>query len=212
MTNLQVRINKGDPDIQYDESGADYLLLDLTNDYLIWTAGSSDVADGEDEPTQAELNVASTIISDIADVTVEHCLAFDYDASLLFEVEGMGENKQYVFCFSFDGDTATEPQLEAWDDDTHATTDNHVLGNGTPANSMVKAKATTTNPPGEGWTTAPIAGSSNVLLLNEGNGAITLASGETRRDLYANIKIIIPTGYSTPGAETFTLTVRFTWN
>ncbi len=211
-TNLELRINNGDPDIQYDESGADYRLLDLTNDYLIWTAGNSAVADGQDEPTQAELNIASSIISESVDVTVAKCLMFDYDVNLLYEVQGMGDNKKYVFCFSFDGDTASEPQLEVWDDDTHSSTDKHVLGAGTPANSMVKAKATTSSLPGASWTTAPIAGSSNVLLLNEGNGAIIFASGETRRDLYANIKIIIPTDYSTPGVEGFVLTCRFTWN
>ena len=128
------------------------------------------------------------------------------------EVKGMGENKQYVFNFSFDGDTATEPRLEAWDDSTHTSIDAHVLGNGTPANSMLKAKATAYALPGAGWAGTPIAGVANYVLLNAGMGAIELGTGETSKELYANIKIVIPASYPTPAVETFVLTCRFTWN
>jgi len=215
-TNLTFRVNKGDPDISYGETGADYIDVDLINDYLIWTAGSDDVKAGEAEPSQDELNQASTIITD-ADVKVAHCLLFDYDGDggngILEEVEGMGENKRYVFAFSFDGATATEPQLEAWDDSNHNSVDKNVLGVETGEDSFVKAVCTTLGDPGAGWegtAVASIAGT-DVLLLNNGNGALNApATGETT-ELYANLAIVIPANYDTPAVETFVLTVRYTY-
>lgn len=210
-TNLTLRVNKGDPDISYGETGADYLDLNLTNDYLIWTAGSSAVADGEDEPTENELNNASTIIDESSDVEVEHCLAFDYSGNILEEVEGIGENKRFVFAFSFDGATANEPQLEAWDDSNHNTVNKNVLGVETGIDSFVKAVCTTLGLPGASWSGTAIAGN-DVLLLNNGNSALSeLATGETSQELYANIKIVIPTDYDTPAVESFVLTVRYTY-
>jgi hypothetical protein len=219
MTNLVVRINYIDPDIAYGATGAGYINMDLTNDYLIWTSGSDVVEDlMTHEPTVDELNEASTIIDDSVAVTVPMCLLMDYSHNVggsyyTHEVLGMGDNKQYVFDFSFDGATATEPLLEAWDDATHITVNAHVLGNGTPANSMVKAIATTYALPGALWAGIPIAGSSNKLELNDGNGALDpLATGETSHEIYANIKIVIPANYPNPAVEEFVLSVRYTWN
>ena len=216
--NLTIRINDTDADLAYGESGAGYVDLDLEHDYLIWTAGSDDVKDGEDEPTAEELNEASTLIDDSVETQVTHALLFDYSVNELKEILGMGENKKYVFCFSFDEDTATEPQLEAWDDDNHNTKSKHVIGNGTPANSMVKAICTTGSLPGADWaksggTHVELAGneSGNVVKLNDGLGAIEVASGETK-ELYANIAIVIPADYATPAIETFTLTCRYSWS
>jgi hypothetical protein len=217
MTNLVMRVNYVDADLAYGDTGAGYIVMDLTNDYLIWTAGSDVVEDlMTHEPTASELNEASTIIDDI-DTMIPLCLLMDYSHNVgglyyTHEVKGMGENKQYVFNFSFDGDTATEPRLEAWDDSTHTSIDAHVLGNGTPANSMLKAKATAYALPGAGWAVTPIAGVANYVLLNAGMGAIELGTGETSKELYANIKIVIPASYPTPAVETFVLTCRFTWN
>ena len=208
MTNLTLRVNIGD-EIEYGGTGANYLDVNLTTDYFIWTAGSDDVKDGEDEPTQDELNQASTII-DSSDVTIAHCLLFDYSAGLLDEVEGMGDNKRYVFCFSFDGATATEPQLEAWDDSNHNSTDKNVLGVETGEDSFIKAICTTLGSPGASWAGTAIAGT-DVLLLNNENGALDApATGETT-ELYANCKIVIPANYDTPAIETFVLTVRYTY-
>jgi len=210
MTNLILRVNNGDPDIAYDETGATFVDIDLTNDYLIWTAGSNAVKDGEDEPTQDELNQAYSII-DTVDVDVAHCLLFDYSTSKLDEVEGMGENKRYVFCFSFDGATANEPQLEAWDDSNHDSVDKNVLGVATGEDSFIKAVCTTLGLPGADWAGDPIAGT-DVLLLNNGNGALdALETGESSQELYANIKVVIPANYDTPAVETFVLTVRYTY-
>ena len=64
MTNLTLRVNNSDPDIAYGDTGATFVNVNLTNDYIIWTAGSSDVADGQDEPTETELNQAYSVITD----------------------------------------------------------------------------------------------------------------------------------------------------
>lgn len=218
-TSITLKINDLDADLAVGDSGASFVDVDLTHDYIIWTAGSDDVKDGEDEPTQDELNQASTLISDSVETQVAHSLLFDYSALELKEIIGMGENKRYVFAFSFDGDTATEPQLEAWNDSNHNSTSKNVLGASTPADSMVKAVCTTGALPGADWaksggTHIELAGSgaSNIVKLNDGNGAITLLSGEVSRELYANIAIVIPVGYATPAIETFVSTVRFSWS
>ena len=220
-TNLTIRANYVDADLAYGASGAGYIDIDLDNDYIIWTEGSTIVKDlMTHEPTESELNEASIIIDEDDDKEAPLCLLMDYShdvggAYYTHEVKGIGENKRYVLCFSFDGATANEPQLEAWDDSNHDSTDKHVLGNGTPASSMVKAICTTDSLPGASWAGTAIAGSdsSRVVLLNAGNGALgDVPSGETYHNLYANVKIVIPQDYATPAIESFVLTARYTWN
>ena len=211
-TNLTVLFNKVDADVSYETTPANYISGDLVNDYVVWTAGSAAVASGEDEPSTSELNAAATIISPSADVEVAHCLVFDKDDGLgtLREVVGMNENKRYVFGFSFDAATASEPQLEAWDDDTHTTTDNNCLGGLSGYDSFVKATVTTYNLPA--WPGTSIAGSSSVLLLNAGLGGLDdVPSGQTTQELYANVRVIIPTAFPNPAFETFVLTCRYSY-
>lgn len=212
MTNMDFLINYVNPEVKYETTPADYILVDLVNDYLIWTKGDAIVKDlMTHEPTSSELNAAATVIDESLAVIVALCLLMDYShdiggAYYTHKVLGMGENKQYVYCFSFDDDTATEPQLEAWDSALHTTILKNVLGLGTAIDSMVKAVCTTNTLPGSDWAGAPLAGASNVLLLNDGNGALVSAA-----DLYSNLKIKIPAAYATPAVETFILTVRYTY-
>lgn len=216
MTNVEFYINVGDADIAYGETGADYLLVDLINDYLIWTAGDNTVKDGmTTEPSETQLTNASPIISATVPVQVLKCLLMDYSGigvNCLREVIGMGEdNKRYSFLFHFDGATATEPQLEAWDDDTMLTITNKVLGGAeespieNPEDSMLLGVCSTTDPVGEDWG-APLAGDGEtyVLPLNQGDGALTEA-----KDLYANLKIVIPANFAYPAIETFSLVIRY---
>lgn len=209
-TTLTFSVNYIDADVNYATTPADYIDVDLTNDYLIWTAGSSEVTDlMTNEPTQDQLNAAATIISDTVPVTIALCLLMDYSHNVggsyyTHKVIGMGENKRYVFAFRFDNVTATIPRLEAWDDSDHDSSGNHCLGNGTPASSFVKAVKTTDALPGTDWAGTPIAGASNYVELD--SAALTGA-----KELYANIKLVIPAGYSTPAQETFVLTTRYTY-
>lgn len=217
-TALTVRVNYVDADVAYITTPADFIDMDLTNDYLVWTEGDATVKDlMTHEPTADELNAAASVIDPAVDVTVAKCLLMDYSHNVggsyyTHLIKGMGENKRYVFCFSFDGATATEPQLEVWDTSAHTTSNNNVLGAGTPANSMVKGVCTTASSPGASWVGASLAGSSNVLLLNDGSGAIDgPESAEATEDLYSNLKIVIPAAYSTPAAETFVLSIRYAY-
>src|SRR3989304_1213544 len=208
-TNLLARVNYIDADIAYIVTPADYITLDLVNDYLIWSKTLADLM--THEPTADELNTAAEIIDPSLAVTVTKCLLMDYshDVSGSYYthlVKGMSENKRFVYCFSFDGATATEPQLEAWDTSAHITYIKNVLGLGTPINSMMKGVCTTTTLPGAGWNGTALAGGSNILLLNDGSGALGVA-----KDLYCNLKIVIPAAYSTPAAETFVICVRYTY-
>lgn len=217
-TDLTVLVNYVDSAVSYETTPADYIAMDLDNDYLIWTEGDATVKDlMTHEPIASELNTAATRIDPDDPKEVAKCLLMDYShdvggAYYTHLVKGMNENKRYVFAFSFDGATASEPQLEAWDDSDHDSANNHVLGNGTPASSFIKGVCTTSSLPGASWAGSAIAGASNVLQLNDGNGALSaLASGETSQELYCNLKIRIPAAYATPASETFILTIRYTW-
>jgi hypothetical protein len=221
-TLLSVKCNLVDADVDYATTPADYISLDLTNDYLIWSEDLDDLM--TTVPTADELNAHAVIISDDAEKLVPECLVMDYSGDWnghyhTHLVIGMGENKRYAFAFSFDGATANEPQLEAWDDVNHDTFDKNVLGLGIEGDSMVKAICTSGGAPGSNWALTGGAGiaiagdsSTRVVQLNDGNGALPiLETGETSQELYANIAIVIPIAYATPAVESFVLTVRYTW-
>ena len=215
MTNLDIMVNYVDADVNYETTPADYITMDLDNDYLIWTEGDATVKDLMlAKPTSDQLNAAATLIDPDAIKTVALCLLMDdsgFGGYYTREVKGMSENKRYVFGFSFDEATASEPVLEAWDDSDHDSTDNNVLGAGTPASSMLKAVCTTNALPGSSWVGTAIAGA-NTLQLNAGNGAISDPGSGLTTELYANIKITIPASFATPAVETFCLTCRYTWS
>jgi len=208
-TVMKFLVNYVNPAVLYVTTPANYRELDLANDSLVWTKGDLVVKDlMNHQPIAAELNAAAEIIDPALAVTVSKCLLSTlvqfggaYNTHL---VKGMGTlTDRYVFCFSFDGATATEPQLEAWDDSTHLTYAKNVLGVSNALNSFIKAACTTVIVPG---TYSEVAGGSNVILLNASLGALTVA-----KDLYANIKIVIPANYAIPAAESFVLTTRYTY-
>jgi len=83
------------------------------------------------------------------------------------------------------------------------------LGQGVASASWYKAICTTTSTPGADWTGISLAGlgASNVLLLNDGNGALTAA-----KNLYFNFKVVIPGGYLIPAVHTPMLVCTYTTN
>lgn len=216
-TLMNFLVNYVNAAIKYETTPGDYILVDLANDYLIWSRNLADLM--THQPTSDELNAAAEIIDPSLPITVTECLLMDYSHTIggyythKIKKDVSGEdNQQYVFCFSFDGATATEPQLEAWDDSGHTTFIKNVLGLGTALNSFIKGKCTTLISPGHGWVGTALAGASNVLLLNNGNGALpVLGSGITSQELYCNLKTVIPANYSTPAAESYVLTCRYTY-
>jgi len=210
VVNVEVFVNHTSDDNSRVFDPSDFIQMDLANDKLIFSAGSAAVADGQDTPTNAELNEAATIIQPTP-VEVAHTFLLDV-SDVGQELKEMfmanSGDHQYVICLAFDGATASEPTLEAWDDDTHVTANLNCLGVGTPANSMLKAVLTTGGSPGAGWAGTPIAGGAapNVLLLNGGGGAL---GGAT--DVYVNIHWDVPGAYITPFAEEPVLSVRYTY-
>jgi hypothetical protein len=210
-TNLTIAVNTDTQDQPYGTSGVDWEVMDLTNDYLIFTAGNNVVKDGESLPSQNDLNQAGIDVTDAVEIIVDKYLLADFDVDLLKEISLLGDlDSRYVLAFVFDGATASEPVFELWDNVDLDTVDSVVLGNGTPNNSYFKGKVTTNGSAGApGWTGTPLAGSSsgNFLLLNEGNGALTGAG-----TLYCTFKIVIPASQSESGAETPIFAVKYTTN
>ena len=206
-------------DVPYAGNPNEFITMDLSNDIFIWTKGDSVIKNHmtTNPMSQPDKLIAAAAVIDDKDVTVPLCLLYDYSHNIqgsiyTHEVLGMGIDRQYVFCFSFDGATATEPQLEAWDDATHLTFDTNTLGLGTALDSFLRGICTTAEAPDLEWDGAPIAGASNVLLLNAGAGALDeLVTGETSQELYCNLKIVIPGDYPTPAMEQFIWTVRYNY-
>jgi len=206
-TNLLVKANTTTNDTT--DSG-NFVTVDLTNDKFIWSDGSTAVADGQNTPTEAELNEAAPLVPASTPYEVPYLFLLDFSATgmelKLMDLAGSG-NHRYVIRFEFDAGTATEPTLEAWDDNGHDSNDLECLGAGTGADSYIRVVRTTDGAPGSGWSGTPISGASNKSLMNGGAGAL----GSGSHTIYYNIKVVIPVG-ATPAAETPVLTVRYTWN
>lgn len=210
MTGVTLHINHTSTDSPLGTSGIDWVAVNATYDTFIFSDGGSGVVDGDDTPTDEELNRAAVALSNSVDVEPDYYFLLDYSDDEIKEIFLAGnQNKRYVFCAEFDGATATEPQLEAWDNDSMNSYSDPGLGNGTPSASWYHAVATTSALPGADWTGYALAGNgaSNILALNEGNGALTGAT-----NLYFNLKVIIPAGYVTPALHTPVLVITFTTN
>jgi hypothetical protein len=209
MTNLLLRVNTSAVDSNYVTAPGNFVTL-ATGDVLIFSAGSATVIDGAVIPSQTDLNRAATLLDPLATTIVAHYFLADLSDNLLKEIHLAGnQDKRYVFCASFDGATASEPQLEAWDDVSLSTYLLGCLGSGQPSNSWYKAICTTSTNPGATWVGTPLAGSgvSNVILLNVGGGALTVA-----KDLYFNFHVKIPAGYATPGQYLPVMLITYTTN
>jgi len=206
-TNLTVKCNTTGNDAT---DAGNFVTLDLSNDKLIWSDGSAAVADGQDTPSDAELNEAAPLVPSSLEYEIPYLFVLDYSATgqelKLMDLAGSG-NYRYVLRFEFDGPTATEPTLEAWDDSDHDSNDYECLGAGNGADSYIHVVRTTDGSPGSDWSGTAIAGASNKSNMNGGGGAL----GSGSHTIYYNCKIIIPVG-ATPAAETPVLTCRYTWN
>jgi hypothetical protein len=213
MTNLELHINHSITDSPYGTSGVEFIQVDPVYDYFIFSEGSlpgSGVSDGDALPTETLLNRYAVQLDDTDPVIVPKYFLADNSSGLLKEVKLAGNlNKRYVFVVDFDGATATEPQLEAWDNSSMNTIIDAALGAGTPGLSWYKVVNTTLASPGADWVGTPLAGSggSNILLLNNGSGALAVAT-----TLYFNFKIVIPGGYLSPGLHTPILAIIYATN
>jgi len=208
-TILTIAINHSTTDSEYGTTGVDWVDLELANDYLIFSGGSNVVKDGEPVPSQSDLNQAGVVLDGTEQVIDLYLLA-DNSASELKEVFMMGnQDKRYVMAFDFDGETASEPILELWDNSSMNSINNISLGAGVPTSSWWKGVVTTDGLPGADWTGTRLAGSTNGHFLWLNNQAGALLSAKT---LYCNLKIVIPASALTAGAETPVLVVKYTSN
>jgi len=188
---ISVHVNVDTQDQPLNTSGVDWVEFSEGNDQFIFTAGNTEVEDGENIPTQSELISAGIILTG-SQIIVSSYLLQDTGANLLKSIDNMGNvNKRYVVAFDFDEATASEPVLEVYDDDQLNSADGVMLGSGIPSSSFIRGVTTTDALPGANWITTAtrLAGSgvSNVLFLNSGNGFLTGAD-----TLYCNLAVVIP--------------------
>jgi len=188
---LDIYLNCDTQDQPLNTSGVDWVELDEINDNLIFSGGSSSVADGMPIPSESQLNQAGLLlIEPRIEQTIEKYFLANSDANLLRQIHNMGAgNKRYVFACDFSAETVSEPIFEIWDNEDLDSIDNTALGAGTPSSSWYRGICTTDALPGVGWTGSRLAGSSDgyFLFLNSENGALSGAD-----TLYLQLKIVIP--------------------
>jgi len=206
---LKIHVNCDTQDEPLGTSGVDWVEMNLTNDRLIFSAGSDIVKDGEPIPTTSELNSAALLIT-TSDVEVPHFFLADASENLLREIHNAGAvAKRYVFCAEFDAETASEPVLELWDDEDLDSVLNYCLGAGVPSDSFFRGITTTGSTPIVSWTGSRLAGSTagHFLWLNDEAGALAVAT-----NLYFNLRITIPANFSNAAAENPVMAIKYTEN
>jgi hypothetical protein len=187
---MKFLVNVSSTDSSYVVAPSNFIEIE-PDDYFIFSLGSADVADGKPIPSTEQLNAAASIIPDSGIEYISKVFLADVSENLLREIHLLGQNKRYVFCVSFDAPTATEPVLELWDNGDYDTYNFQMLGEGTPANSLIRGIMTNLGLPGEDWIGKHLAGGADDyrLLLNDGSGRLLVAA-----DLYFNLKAeVIPT-------------------
>lgn len=206
---LEIFVNTGLSDQEYNTSGSEFTEFSVGNDALIFTAGSNVVKDGEPVPSQSDLIQAGVILSG-AEQIVPLYLLQDISANELKEIHLMGnQDKRYIVAFNFLSATASEPVFELWDDSDLDTIDGVTLGAGTPSSSWWRGITTTDGLPGSNWTGSRLAGSGSgfFLELNDGNGPLSGAD-----TLYCQLKIVIPASATVGGSAVPVFVVKYTSN
>jgi len=205
MTTLTVVYNHTHTDQAYPTGT--WVTMNTGSDFLIFTNGSPQVADGQAIPSSFQLSSAGIVLTGVQQ-TVPHYLIANVGANILNELFLMGPgNYQYVLGFVFSGATTSEPVLEAWDDISLSTTNAACLGAGTPSNSWLQGVTTTSGAPGASWIGSKLAGSSdgNFLYLNNNGGPLTGAA-----NLYCNLKMVVPATQTAGGTNNPVLCIKFT--
>jgi len=208
---LNTYINVDAQDEPLNTSGVDWVEFSEGNDQIIFTAGNTQVEDGANIPTQAEL-ISAGVILDGAEIIMTDYLLQDTSEDLLKSIDNMGNvNKRYVLAFDFTAVTASEPTFEVWDDENLNSADGTMLGGGTPSASFIRGITTTSSLPGTNWVTGGtrMAGSAdgNFLYLNDQNGFLTGAT-----TLYAQLCVVIPASQTTGFSASSVFVVKWLEN
>jgi len=201
-------VNTGNASGGAGGSSSFWVVIDLVTDMLLFLDDQQ--LDGDDDdgakypiiiPASGSLEGPKTFVDDVsADIFDQVPLAGTTDG------EQSGGNTRYVFAIYFDGATAGIPYLEAWDDDTHATAIHDFLGDGTPANSTIRAITTTNAAPGSAtWSGTPLAGSGSRIELD-------IAALSVAKNLYFNIKQLIPSTFTAQEETDIVLTLRYLYS
>ena len=190
------------------DASSNWVVIDLTNDVIMFL---------DDQQTDGDARTGTKyplIIPDAGTLEAPKTFVDDYSASIFDQVplagttdgEQSGGNTRYVFAIYFDGATAGIPTLEAWDSSSHATATDAFLGGGTPANSTLKAITTTNAVPGSAtWSGTPLSGTDSRIALD------TAALGGAK-NLYFNIKQVIPYTFTAQQDSNIVLTLRFLYS
>jgi hypothetical protein len=190
------------------DASSNWVVIDLTNDKIMFL---------DSQQTDGDSNSGTkypVIIPDSGSSEAPKTFVDDNSASIFDQVplagttDGgqSGGDTRYVFAIYFDGATAGIPYLEAWDDNTHATSSNAFLGSGTAANSTLKAITTTNGLPGSAtWAGTPLAGTGSRIELD--TAALTAA-----KNLYYNIKQVIASTFSPQSNSNIVLTLRYLYS
>lgn len=191
-------------------AGSNWIVVDLSNDKLTFLDSQQQDGDALTDPKYpaiipgaGNLEVPKTFVEDASLGG-----AGEYNQAPLAGSDQGGQsggNTRYVFAIYFDGATATVPYLEAWDNTLHLTGNDSFLGSGTPANSTLRAVTTTNAVPGAtNWGGTPIATQSDRISLDTG------ALGGAK-NLYFNIRQVIPFSFSVHATTSLVLTLRYTY-
>ncbi len=189
-------------------SSSNWVVMDTVNDKIMFL--DSQQLDG-DARTGAKF---PAIIPSSGSIEVPKTFIDDNSAGVFDQVplagttaggQSGGDNR-YVFAVYFDGVTAGIPYLEAWNDSTHAAADNDFLGDGTPANSTLKAIATTNAAPGSAtWSGTALSGTDSRIALDTG----ALAGA---KNLYWNMKQNIASTFTPQSNTSIVLTCRYLYS
>jgi hypothetical protein len=189
-------------------NGSNWVVFDLVNDKIMFLDAQQNDGDARTGPKYP------IIIPGSGSVEAPKTFIDDLSAAIFDQVPlagttaggQSGGDKRYVLAIYFDGPTAGVPYLEAWNDNTHAASNDDFLGAGTPANSTIKAIATTNAAPGSAtWAGTPLAGTSSRIQLD------TAALGAAK-NLYFNIKQVIPAGFTPQSDTSIVLTLRYLYS
>lgn len=188
--------------------GSNWVVIDLVNDKLLFLDDQQNDGDPNSGtkypvliPGSGYLEAPKTFIDD------NSASIFD-QVPLAGTTNGgqSGGNTQYVFAIYFDGATAGIPTLEAWNDNTHAAANDDFLGGGTPANSTLLAVATTNGAPGSAtWAGTPLSGTDSRIELDT-------AALSGAKNLYYNIKQVIPSTFTAQQDSDIVNTLRFIYS
>lgn len=190
------------------DASSNWVVIDLANDKIMFQDDQQ--TDGDNRtgtkysliiPNSGDLEAPKTFIDDFSEGIFDQ-------VPLAGTTNGgqSGGDTRYVFAIYFDGATAGIPTIEAWNDNTHAEADKAFLGGGTPANSTLKAVATTNGSPGSAtWAGTPLSGTDSRIELD--TAALAAA-----KNLYFNIKQVLDSAFTPQQDSDIVLTLRFLYS